>query len=265
MTISTNPNLPPRTNVLGVGISALNLPQAVEIISGWVDRRETGHFVCVTGMHGVMESQKNEPLRVIHNRASLVTPDGMPMVWLSRWNGHRQVSRVYGPDLMASLSEASARKGYRQYYYGGNEGVPELLAEKLKSRFGGLQVAGTFSPPFRKMSSEEDAALIERIEAAAPDILWVGLSTPKQEMWMAEHAGRIRVPVMIGVGAAFDFHAGLKKQAPRWMQRSGLEWFYRLVSEPGRLWKRYVINIPRFMFLVFLQKTGLRRFPSIEG
>jgi len=247
-----------RANILGVGVSALNMTMALEVIEGWIERREP-HYVCVTGVHGVMESQRDENLRRIHNRAGLVTPDGMPLVWLSRLQGFRHVERVYGPDLMLALCERSAAKGYRHFFYGGAEGVPEQLASVLQKRFPGLQVAGTFSPPFRPLTPEEDDQIIQMINEAAPDIVWVGLSTPKQERWMAEHVGRLTAPVLIGVGAAFDFLTGRKPQAPRWMQRAGLEWLFRLLTEPRRLWRRYLINNPLFVALVVLQALGVRR------
>lgn len=252
-----------RTDVLGVGVSAVNMELALRTIEGWIARGEQ-HYVCVSGVHGVMESQADEALRQIHNRAGMVTPDGMPLVWLSRLNGRRHVDRVYGPDLMLACCELSLRRGYRHYFYGGAEGVPELLAERLSKRFPGLRVVGTYSPPFRPLTPEEDETLVDRINATEPDIVWVGLSTPKQERWMAAHVGRVRAPVLIGVGAAFDFHAGLKKQAPFWMQRSGLEWLFRLGTEPRRLWKRYLVNNPRFVWRILLQAAGLVHYDLAE-
>jgi N-acetylglucosaminyldiphosphoundecaprenol N-acetyl-beta-D-mannosaminyltransferase len=248
-----------RTNVLGVGISAINIPMALEVLDAWIKQKHRT-YVCITGVHGVMESQTDPELRRIHNQAGLVTPDGMPMVWMSRLAGHKHVDRVYGPDLMLAVCEVSAKRGYRHFFYGGNEGVPELLRDKLQQKFPGLQVVGTFSPPFRPLTPEEDAAIVAQINAAQPDIVWVGLSTPKQERWMAAHLGKVQAPVMVGVGAAFDFHAGLKPQAPRWMQRSGMEWFFRMVSEPKRLARRYLQNNPRFVFAVLMQLLGLRRY-----
>ncbi len=254
---------PPRANVLGVGVSAVSMAQALDVIEGWIQTREP-HYVCVTGVHGVIESQRDPALRQIHNAAGLVTPDGMPLVWLSRAQGFRSVERVYGPDLMLALCERSLSGGYRHFFYGGAEGVPELLAGALERRFPALQVAGCYSPPFRPLTPEEDAAVGQMIERSGADIVWVGLSTPKQERWMAARAGRLAAPVLIGVGAAFDFHAGLKKQAPRWMQRSGLEWLFRLISEPRRLGRRYLVNNPLFVFYVGLQALGLRRIPLDE-
>jgi len=245
----------PRANILGVGVSAINPARALQTIDGWIRRREQ-HYVCVTGVHGVMESQRDPNLKQIHNEAGLVTPDGMPLVWLSRLKGFRWVERVYGPDLMLAVCEQSLLKGYRNYFYGGAEEVVEKLLTRLTRRFSGLQIAGFWSPPFRPLTAEEDERLTAQINRARPDIVWVGLSTPKQEYWMHQHLGRIAAPVMIGVGAAFDFHAGVKKQAPRWMQRSGLEWCFRLLSEPRRLWRRYLINNPVFLWMVMLQAFG---------
>ena len=239
----------PRVNILGVAVSAINMAQALEIIEQWISRREQ-HYVCVTGVHGVMESQRDEQLKQIHNRAGMVTPDGMPLVWLSQLKGFHWVARVYGPDLMLAVCRESVGKGYRHYFYGGAEGVPEKLATRLTRRFPGLEIAGMYSPPYRPLTAEEDSRVIHAINDTNPDIVWVGLSTPMQEYWMHEHLGRISAPVMAGVGAAFDFHAGIKKQAPRWMQRAGLEWCFRLVSEPRRLWRRYLINNPWFLWLI---------------
>jgi N-acetylglucosaminyldiphosphoundecaprenol N-acetyl-beta-D-mannosaminyltransferase len=251
--------LPARVNILGVGVSALTLPQAVTILEAWI-AGSTPQYVCVTGVHGVMESQRDQELRRIHNEAGLVTPDGMPLVWISRLKGHTNVGRVYGPDLMLAFCETSERKGYRHFLYGGGEGVAELLASRLKERFPGLAIVGTYCPPFRALEPDEDDEAVRRINQARPDIIWVGLSTPKQERWMRAHVGRITAPALVGVGAAFDFHAGLKRQAPRWIQHSGFEWLFRLAAEPRRLWRRYLYNNPRFIFLVALQALGLRRF-----
>ena len=202
-------------------------------------------------------------LRKIYNESGLTTPDGMPLVWLCRLSGCKNVDRVYGPDLMLALCEHSATKGYSHFFYGGATGVPARLSDVLQRRFPGLQVRGTYSPPFHSLSQEEDLEIVRMINDANPDVVWVGLGAPKQELWMAEHRELLRAPVLIGVGAAFDFHAGGKKQAPYWMQRSGLEWLFRLLSEPKRLWKRYIYDNPRFVILILLQALGLRHY-SLE-
>lgn len=255
---ATKSDLPERVNVLGIGVSAITIADALTLIDRWIATR-VNRYVCVTGVHGVMESQRDPALRDIHNRAGLVAPDGMPLVWLSWLAGHGYVERVYGPDLMLACCDASVSRGYRHYFYGGAPGVPERLAARLRERFAGLKIAGTWSPPFGELSAAEEQAMIDRITLANPDIVWVGLSTPKQERWMARYAGRLHVPVLIGVGAAFDFHAGLKRQAPRWMQRSGLEWLFRLATEPRRLWRRYLINNPSFLWCLLLQFSGMVR------
>jgi N-acetylglucosaminyldiphosphoundecaprenol N-acetyl-beta-D-mannosaminyltransferase len=253
-----------RFNVLGVGVSAISMSDALAAIDIWVTTRAP-NYVCITGVHGVMESQSDPQLTDIHNRAGMVTPDGMPLVWLAWLYGLKAVERVYGPDLFLEVAARSPRRGYRHFYYGGGEGVAELLATRMRQRYPELRIVGTCTPPFRPLTPEEDQAIIERINASGADIVWVGLSTPKQERWMAQHLGRVSAPVMIGVGAAFDFHAGLKSQAPRWMQRSGLEWAFRLATEPRRLGRRYLHNNPRFVIRALAQRTGLRRYPWPPG
>jgi N-acetylglucosaminyldiphosphoundecaprenol N-acetyl-beta-D-mannosaminyltransferase len=251
-----------RVNILGVGISAINMPMALEVIQDWLARQEA-NYVCVTGVHGVMESQQDETLRQIHNKAGLVTPDGMPLVWLSRWKGFARVGRVYGPDLMLALCEASVEHGFRHFLLGGAEGVPEKLADNLQGCFPGLVIAGTYSPPFRSLTPQEDAQIVDMLRQARADVIWVGLGTPKQERWMAAHHDLLPGAVLIGVGAAFDFHTGRSRQAPVWMRQNGLEWLYRLLAEPGRLWRRYLINNPLFVTLVLAQTLGLREY-SLE-
>jgi len=249
-----------RVNVLGVGISVLNLQTALDAIAGAVRARRKG-YICVRDAHGVMLAQKDEAFRRILNEAFLCTPDGMPMVWMGRLRGHREMSRVYGPDLMLEVCAWSETHPCRHFFYGGVPGVAELLAEKLKAKFPKLEVVGTFTPPFRPLNADEEKELQEMVRAAKPDIIWVGLSTPKQEKFMAEFLPKLDVTLMIGVGAAFDFHSGRVRQAPRWMQRSGLEWFYRLCSEPRRLAKRYLKNNPLFALKIAGQLFGLKKYP----
>lgn len=251
---------PPRANILGVGISAIHMEQALREVDDWIQRRDP-HYVCPTTVHGVMECQKNPYLRRVLHSSGLATPDGMPLVWLSRLQGFRHVRRVYGPDLMLALCEQSVSKGYRHYLYGGEEGVAEKLRDKLADRFPGLQVVGTYSPPFRPLTPEEDSAVVERINACRPDIVWVALGTPKQDIWAAEHVGRLSASAIICVGAAFDFLSGNKRQAPQWMRRAGLEWLFRFCQEPRRLWYRYLVYNPLFIIKVSAQMLGLRRYP----
>ena len=250
-------NVPERVNILGVNVSAINMTMALETIGQWIRKREH-HYVCITGVHGVIESQSDSRLREIHNQAGLVTPDGMPLVWVSRLKGFRQVHRVYGPDLMYEFCRMASATEYRHFLYGGAIGVPERLADRLRDQFPGIRVVGTYSPPFYQLSAEEDEEVVRMINDSKADVVWVGLSTPKQEYWMAAHLERLNAPVMLGVGAAFDFLSGIKKQAPRWMRRSGLEWFYRLITEPRRLWRRYLTIIPLFVFHMALEILGFR-------
>ena len=250
-----------RINVLGVGISVLNLRTALAAIADAVRAQRKG-YVCVTGVHGVMEAQDEAAFKKILNGAFLCTPDGMPMVWAGKLYGHAEMSRVYGPDLMLDVCAWSEASGAKHFFYGGADGVAERLAQKLKVKFPKLQVVGIFTPPFRALNADEEKNLAAQVAATRPDIFWVGLSTPKQEKFMAEFLPKLDATVMIGVGAAFDFHSGRVRQAPRWMQRSGLEWFYRLGSEPRRLAKRYCRNNPLFVWKFFSQLTGLKKFPS---
>lgn len=248
-----------RANVLGVGVSAIHLSQAVSLILRGIEHDERG-YIPVTGVHGVMEAQRDPEFRRILNDAWLVTPDGMPMFWVGRLQGHREMDRVYGPDLMLDLFAATRDGAVRHFFYGGGPGVAEDLKAALEERFPGVCVCGTYTPPFRPLTAAEEAELSSQVEAARPHIVWVGLSTPKQERFMAATSGKWPVNFMIGVGAAFDFHTGRVAQAPRWMQRSGLEWFFRLTREPRRLWRRYLINNPIFVVKMTAQQLGLRRY-----
>jgi N-acetylglucosaminyldiphosphoundecaprenol N-acetyl-beta-D-mannosaminyltransferase len=248
-----------RANILGVGVSTLNMNLAIDTIHRWLCQRDP-HYVCVTSVHGIVESQHDEQLRQIHNAAGLVTPDGMPLVWLMKSQGHGHVSRVYGPDLMLATMHLSQQKAYRHFFYGATDDTLGKLKSNLERQFPGIQIVGTHAPPFRPLTSSEDSEVVKRINRSRADIVWVGLSTPKQERWMAEHLHRVDAPVLLGVGAAFDFHAGLKRQAPSVIRHSGFEWFFRLVTEPRRLWKRYLTTIPYFMFYSACQKVGLKKY-----
>jgi N-acetylglucosaminyldiphosphoundecaprenol N-acetyl-beta-D-mannosaminyltransferase len=248
-----------RCNILGVGVSAINMAQALERMDGWV-RDRSPHYVCVTPAHAVMDVYRDKALRQIYNQSGLTTPDGMAIVWLMKWYGHSHVERVYGPDLLQAVCAQSAKSGYRHYFYGAGTGVAQMLSKKLQARFPGLQVVGEESPPFRPLTPEEDIEVVARIRNARPDFVWVGIGSPRQEHWMSDHLLSLDVPVLVGIGAAFDFISGNKPQAPRWMQRSGLEWLFRLLSEPRRLWRRY-IQYPKFVVLAVLQRVGVLKFP----
>jgi N-acetylglucosaminyldiphosphoundecaprenol N-acetyl-beta-D-mannosaminyltransferase len=249
----------PRVDVLGVGISVVSMQTAVREVARWIDRGKR-RYVCVTGVHGVMESQRDSELLRIHNESGLTLPDGMPMVWAGRFAGARGIARVYGPDFMLAVCKLAAERGWASFFYGGAPEVPELLARRLGERFPGLPVAGCWSPPFRPLTEMEDAEVVDRINSSGAALVWVGLSTPKQERWMATHVDRLRAPaVLIGVGAAFDLHAGLKRDAPRWMGRLGIHWLYRLGQEPRRLSRRYATSNPRFAAKI------VRRPPVLLG
>ena len=256
-------DLPPRVNVLGVGVHALNLRSAVAAIQNAIATRTKG-YVCVTGVHGVSEAQSDSAFRSILNHAFLNTPDGMPMVWIGKASGFPDMGRVYGPDLLLDVCQASESAGWRHFFYGGGPGTAEALSAALLGRFPKLQIVGTHTPPFRPLTPNEFADLQTQVTAARPDIIWVGLSTPKQELFMSSTLADLDVSVMIGIGAAFDLICGNVRQSPRWIQRSGFEWLYRLVQEPRRLWKRYLKNNPLFVGRLILQATGLRRY-SIDA
>jgi N-acetylglucosaminyldiphosphoundecaprenol N-acetyl-beta-D-mannosaminyltransferase len=244
-------------DVLGVKISAINMEQAVHRADAWIAAGRCG-YICVTGVHGVMEAQRDPKLLGILNNAALNTPDGMPMSWVGHLQGFTQMDRVYGPDFMAELCQTSVPRGYRHFLYGGREGVAELLKESLECKFPGIVVVGTFTPPFRDLTCEEEEQLIAQIRSTNPHIVWVGLSTPKQERFMARYVERLGVPVLVGVGAAFDYHTGRLRDCPRWAKRAGLQWLHRLLQDPRRLWKRYVRNNPEFLWKLALQLLHLR-------
>src|SRR5690349_10099980 len=222
-------------SVLGIRVNAVQIPDAITWMERRIERRQGASYVAVTGMHGVSESRREPAFRAVLNAAGLVVPDGMPLVWIGRLRGFGLRRRVYGPELMLEFCRATADRRLRHFFYGGAPGVADALAQRMTERFPGLVVAGTWCPPFRPLTPEEDADVVARINASNADVVWVGLSTPKQERWMHQHRDVLHVPVLVGVGAAFDMHTGRVKQAPVWMREHGLEWFYRLVQEPRRL------------------------------
>lgn len=233
--------------ILGSRVSALNMDQGRDAILSALAARTKG-YVCVCGVHGLTEAYEHADFRAILERAFLVTPDGMPLVWLGRLMGQRHMGRVYGPDLMLEVCRATVATGHAHFLYGGAPGVADQLRLALEEKAPGVRIVGTYSPPFRPLSADEEEALVREVARAQPDIIWVGLSTPKQERFMASYLDRLDTTLMFGVGAAFDFHTGRIEQAPAWMQRCGLEWFFRLCSEPRRLGKRYLRNNPLFVW-----------------
>jgi len=263
-TCEAQASAPAEFSVLGVRIDATQIPDVILKMDEWITQRNACHYMAVTGMHGIMEAHHDPQFKNVLHDADLVVPDGMPLVWIGRIRGHALRRRVYGPALMLTFCRESAAAGraYRHFLYGGDSGVPEQLAKFLENTCPGIHIVGSYSPPFRALTPAEDAQIVDMIDQAAPDILWIGLSTPKQEKWMHQHRNRLRVPVMVGVGAAFDFLSMRKQQAPRWMREHGLEWMFRLLQEPSRLWKRYIIGGAEFIFLASLELLGLRHFES---
>jgi N-acetylglucosaminyldiphosphoundecaprenol N-acetyl-beta-D-mannosaminyltransferase len=253
--------LPPvaQAAVLGTPLALTNYASAVEWIETAVAARAQA-YVCVAAVHTVMEAREDAELQAAVEGAAFTVPDGQPLVWALRALGHDISTRVYGPDLMARACERAAATGQRQYLYGGrDESALTALTDNLRERFPELQIAGSWSPPFRALSEQELDAVAARINDAQPDVVWVGIGVPKQEKWMAAMRTRLDAPVLIGVGAAFDFHAGLVPQAPGWLQRHGLEWAFRLVQEPRRLWRRYARHNPRFVAAFARQWASERR------
>jgi len=250
--------------VLGVRVHAVQTEDIVARMEKWIHDRGHCGTVAATSMHGIVVAQHDPSFKEILNSTDAVVPDGMPLVWLGRREGHLLRRRVYGPDLLLAFCAESAGRSCRHFFYGGEPGVAERLAESLKTRFPGLNVVGTCSPPFRPLTPKEDAEIVETIGRAAPDVLWVGLGAPKQERWMHEHKDRLRVPVLVGVGAAFDLLSGRRKQAPRWMRERGFEWFFRLLQEPHRLWQRYLVYGAQFVAYVALESLRLKDFGA-EG
>jgi N-acetylglucosaminyldiphosphoundecaprenol N-acetyl-beta-D-mannosaminyltransferase len=244
--------------VLGVRVDAVQIPHTIAILESWIEDRGGCHYVAVTGMHGVSEALSDPAFRAALDAASLVVCDGMPLVWLGRLRGHALRRRVYGPELMEAFCKATGSR-YRHFFYGGAQGVPELVAKVMQSRHG-IQIAGSYSPPFRPLTPEEDREVMAMIEDARADVLWIGLSTPKQERWMYEHRDKLTVPAVLGVGAAFDLNIGRLNQAPAWMREHGLEWLFRLWTEPRRLWRRYLVNGPLFVWNVGLELMNVRKF-----
>ena len=241
-------------------MSPVNCNQTLAVIDQAVEGNRRS-YVCCAAVHSVLDAQRDPALRTIFNQSLLTTPDGMPLVWLCRKAGHAEVSRVYGPDLMLAACKHSVGRGYRHFFLGSQPEVVEALMSRLVSEFPGLSVAGWLCPRYPDPAPvEPDNEAVTAIRHARPDLVWVALGTGKQEHWMARHAALVEAPLMLGVGAAFDYIAGAKWQAPRWIMRAGLEWAFRLASEPRRLWRRY-FEYPRFAWLMFLQASKLRSFP----
>jgi N-acetylglucosaminyldiphosphoundecaprenol N-acetyl-beta-D-mannosaminyltransferase len=239
---------PDSFRVLGVPVNVLDMPLALQTIDQFISNKRGG-YICIRDVHGVMAAQVDEHLQNIHEHALLVTPDGMPLVWLGRLNGYPSIRRVCGPDLVSALCAHSIDRGYTHYFFGGTDDVLTKLMATLRFQFPGLKIAGWECPPFKTTTTTPDLAATEKMRMANPDIIWIGLGSPKQEYWMQANAANLPSAIQIGVGAAFAFHAGIVQRAPLWMQKSGLEWLFRLAQEPGRLWRRYLVMAPKFVTL----------------
>jgi N-acetylglucosaminyldiphosphoundecaprenol N-acetyl-beta-D-mannosaminyltransferase len=243
-------------SVIGAQIDVLTWPTAIERISAWASRRES-RYVCICNVHSVVSARQDKQFAEVVANADMATPDGAPVAWMLRREGHPTQERINGPDLMWRYCTEAVRTGQSIFLYGGMPETLEILTRRLETEFPELKIAGAWSPPFRALSTAEDNAVVEQINTSGAGIVWVSLGCPKQERWMAEHRGRINA-VMVGVGAAFDYHAGTITRAPLWMQRNGLEWLHRLASEPGRLWRRYLITNSLFIFHALRQVAGMR-------
>lgn len=247
-----------RFPILGVRVHAVQTSDAVERLRSWIDGPQTiTRYVAVAAMHTIAECRHNSHFRTVLNTADLVVPDGMPLVWVGRLKGFPLRHRVCGSELMDSFCRVTGT-AYRHFFFGGNAGVAETLASVLHQKYG-IIVAGIYTPPFRALTDTEEEELAAAVDKASPDVLWVGLSSPNQEKWMHEHRRKLKVPVMLGVGAAFDLNSGKLRRAPAWMRENGLEWLFRLLSEPRRLWKRYLVTIPQAAWFVCLE---LLQFPQ---
>jgi N-acetylglucosaminyldiphosphoundecaprenol N-acetyl-beta-D-mannosaminyltransferase len=245
--------------ILGSRVDPISYAQAIHQVVAWAQQHES-RYVCAANVHMLMEAYDSPEFQNMVNAADLVTPDGMPLVWMLQRLGYPQQERVYGPDLTLKLIEAAEMQEIGVGFYGGTAETLARLTASFKEKYPNLQIKYSYSPPFRPLTTAEDEAVILAVNASGAKILFIGLGCPKQERWMAAHKGRIRA-VMLGVGAAFDIHAGQKSQAPPWMQHAALEWLFRLVSEPQRLWRRYLCHNPRFLVLALMQLFGFR--PSL--
>lgn len=253
----------PCIRILGTRVCMVQIPEVVGLMEYWIEaERSECHWIVVTGMHGVIEGHKDRKFQAILNSADLFIPDGFSLIWIARRRGFPLRERASGSELMRECCSLAASKGYRNFFYGDTEETLQLLTTRLKEDLPDLQVVGLYSPPFRPLSPEEDAEIVRRINEARPDILWVGLGLPKQERWIFEHRDRLKVPVAVGVGAAFKFISGQVRRAPAWVGNHGLEWLWRFLHEPRKLWRRALLDVPRFICLALLELSGLKRYDA---
>ena len=244
--------------ILCVKVHATDMDRALSRIESVLERGDKG-YVCVTGVQGVMEAQVDSNLKRIINGSILTTPDGRPTVWVGWLRGFFKMRQVTGPDMMLRICALSAEKGYTHFFYGGTEGVADQLKDSLTQRFPGMKVVGTYTPPFRPLNPAEEAELIRTVSELKPDFFWVGLSTPKQEKFMDQYLSKLDTKLMLGVGAAFDIHTGRIKDAPYWMKLTGVQWMHRIYQDPRRLWRRYLVNNPKFVYRITLELLGIAK------
>jgi N-acetylglucosaminyldiphosphoundecaprenol N-acetyl-beta-D-mannosaminyltransferase len=257
---AVKPRTQPFVNILGVRLHPMRFTAAVDLMEQWIAER-LPRILCFPGSDMLAACQRNDRQRTALNNADVTLTDGMMLARLCRLFGAAHAERVYGPDVMLELCRRSPARGYRHFFYGGAPGVAETLAARLQEQFPGLRIVGTCSPPYRALSESEIAEDMRLINDSQADVVWIGLGTPKQEIWMTDNRSRLRAPLLLGVGAAFDFHAGNLRQAPRWVRAAGFEWFFRLCTQPRRLFKRYIVQLAQFLGLLTLQIGGLREFP----
>jgi N-acetylglucosaminyldiphosphoundecaprenol N-acetyl-beta-D-mannosaminyltransferase len=243
--------------VLGVAIDALNMPRALDRIAHHLDAGQKG-YICVAGVHGVMEAQRCGELRTVFEKSLMTVPDGMPLVWVGHIQGYAAMDRVTGPDLMLRVFAEPRFAGLTHFFYGGEPGVAEELRLRLLHRFPHVRISGTYTPPFRDLNAEEEAEFIAMISALKPEVIWVGIGCPRQEIFMARYLERLDTRLIFGVGAAFDYHTGRIRDCASWIKRAGLQWLHRLLQNPRRLWKRYLRNNPRFVWRILLQLVRQR-------
>ena len=245
-------NRAPIAQILGVSVDALDMEGAIARVVSSLESGCKG-YICVAGVHGVMEAQREPTLFDVFSRSAMTIPDGMPLVWVGRLQGHRRMRRVTGPDLMIEVFRDRHFAGATHFLYGGREGVAEELRLRLTERFPQARIVGTYTPPFRDLTEEEERRLIAQISRLKPDIVWVGISTPRQEQFMARYLPLLDTRLMFGVGAAFDFHTGRIRDCAEWIKHAGLQWLHRLLQDPKRLWRRYLRNNPAFLWRIALQ------------
>ncbi len=249
-----------KVSILNIPILNKNMGDAISILSTWIKNKEA-RYVCAADVHSIMRAQHDPVHRDALQHADMVTPDGRPLVWVGKLRGEKAMDRVSGPDLLPELCKESVKQGWKHYFYGGAEGIAEKLASELQEKFPDIQIVGWDCPPFRKLSQSEQYEALEKIRQSGAQIVWVGLGCPKQEIWMRNNIQKLDHQLLIGIGAAFDFHTGRIKRAPLWMQHYGLEWAHRLASEPKRLWKRYFIMAPKFVYQSLRETIVLKTKP----